>query len=230
MKIQILHLLEGAKQAEGTVVIIDVFRAFSFEAYLYEAGAAKVIPVETVAEAFAYKQEHPEYILAGERDGKIVDGFDIGNTPCGIAGIDVKNKVIVHTTSAGVQGVVNAVHADEILTGALVNAEATAAYIKKKNPACVSLVCMGLAAAKRTQEDILCAEYIASLLHGQPLPDIEQRTSDLRYTDGKKFFDPLQKDVFPPADFDMCTKINCLNFAVRVAKRENHLETEQIFL
>ncbi len=52
-------------------------------------------------------------------------------------------KRIIHTTSAGTQGITNASHADEIITGSLVNAKAIAAYIKQKNPEEVSLVCMG---------------------------------------------------------------------------------------
>ena len=45
MNVRILHLIEGAKEARGTAVIIDVFRAFSVEAYLAAAGAAKIMPV-----------------------------------------------------------------------------------------------------------------------------------------------------------------------------------------
>ena len=41
MNIEILHLIEGAKQADGLVVIIDVFRAFSMECYLYAFGARR---------------------------------------------------------------------------------------------------------------------------------------------------------------------------------------------
>ena len=39
MEIRILELIEGAKKAEGLTVIIDVFRAFSLECYLYARGA-----------------------------------------------------------------------------------------------------------------------------------------------------------------------------------------------
>ena len=48
MEIEILHLLEGAKRAKGLTVVIDVFRAFSCECYMYEAGADKVIAVGTL--------------------------------------------------------------------------------------------------------------------------------------------------------------------------------------
>ena len=45
MNIQILQLIEGARAARGLTVVIDVFRAFSLEAYLLAAGADRVIPI-----------------------------------------------------------------------------------------------------------------------------------------------------------------------------------------
>lgn len=54
-KINILHLIEGAKQAEGLTVIIDVFRAFSLECYLYDMGVKEIRPVGTIDEAFSLR-------------------------------------------------------------------------------------------------------------------------------------------------------------------------------
>ena len=45
MNVKILHMIEGAKEATGIAVIIDVFRAFTVEAYLMNNGAEKLIPV-----------------------------------------------------------------------------------------------------------------------------------------------------------------------------------------
>ena len=222
MEIKIQHLLEGARYAQGLTVIIDVFRAFTLEAYMYAQGAARTIPVGTVEDAFALKQAHPEYILCGERHGKKVEGFDLGNSPSELLRHDVRGKTIIHTTSAGVQGLVNAAGADEIVTGALVNAAATARYIQKVKPEKVSLVAMGLEAVKDTEEDVLCAEYIRSILEGKPLADIQERALNLRYQEGKKFFDPNRQDVFPEADFWMCIQPDQENFAI-VSKREGDM-------
>ena len=89
-------------------------------------------------------------------------------------------KRIIHTTSAGTQGVTNASHADEIITGSLVNAKAIAAYIKQKNPEEVSLVCMGWQCERDTAEDVLCAEYIKSLLEDKPYENIGERALQLK--------------------------------------------------
>ena len=53
MNIEIFHLIEGAKQADGLAVIIDVFRAFSMECWLYSLGAKEIRPVGSVEETFA---------------------------------------------------------------------------------------------------------------------------------------------------------------------------------
>lgn len=228
MEIEILHLLDGAEKAIGTAVVIDVFRAFSLEAYLYQRGAALILPVQTVQEALDLKKEHPEYLLAGERHGAKVQGFDVGNSPSAIMHLDVKGKTVIHTTSAGVQGLLAASHADEVISGALVNAAAIARYLKKKNPDYVSLVCMGLEAKRDTEEDVLCAEYIRSLLQEKPLADIDERIDALRDQEGKKFFDPAQQNVFPQADFGLCTKRDCMNFVIQAQHTQKVIQMVKI--
>lgn len=228
MEIEILHLLDGAEKATGTAVVIDVFRAFSLEAYLYQRGAALILPVQTVQEALDLKKEHPEYLLAGERHGVKVQGFDVGNSPSAIMHLDVQGKTVIHTTSAGVQGLLAASHADEVISGALVNAAAIARYLKKKNPDHVSLVCMGLEAKRDTEEDVLCAEYIRSLLQEKPLADIDERIDALRDQEGKKFFDPAQQNVFPQADFGLCTKRDCMNFVIQAQHAQKGIQMVKI--
>lgn len=228
MEINILHLLEGAKKAEGLTVVIDVFRAFTLEAYMYAAHAEKVIPTGRVEDAEALRTRIPGCLLAGERNGIKLPGFDYGNSPSELKGKDLSGKTVVHTTSAGVQGLVNAMNADEVLTGALVNASAVAAYIRKKNPEKVSLVAMGWNAVKDTEEDILCAEYIRSLLRGEPMKDIRERALYLRYQEGKKFFDPAQASVFPEEDFWMSVDVDAVDGVIRVLKTEDGLTTEWI--
>ena len=213
-------MIDGAKAATGLTVIIDVFRAFSVESYFFANGAAKIIPVGDSDIAYQLKRENPGMILAGERHGKILPGFDAGNSPSENASIDVKNKTVVHTTSAGTQGISNAFNADEILGGSLVNAKATAEYIKHSGVTDVSLVCMGLGALSQTDEDNLCAYYIKSLLEGKPF-DVESEIKKLKYTSGAKFFDEKQNDVFPKQDFYMCTMLNKFDFVLRLKKESD---------
>jgi len=214
MQINILHFIEGAKKAQGIAVIIDVFRAFSFECYAVHNNAKKIIPVASKELAYELKERYPDYLLAGERQGIMLPGFDYGNCPTEIENADLTNKVIVHTTSAGTQGLENAVNAREIITGSLVNAKAIANYIKSNNYAEVSLVCMGNEGVSYAGEDDLCAGYIKNLLEDNPV-DIMDQIEHLKHTGGKRFFDPVRSDVFPERDFYLCTALNKFNFILK---------------
>ena len=219
-KVNILHLIEGAKQAKGLTVIIDVFRAFSLECYLYDMGVKQIRPVGTIQEAFSLKQRIPNSVLIGERHGQKCDGFDYGNSPSVISRKDVVGKTIIHTTSAGTQGIVNATDASEIITGSLVNAKAVAEYIIAKHPESVSLVCMGNAGVRPAPEDELCAEYIKSILEGRELSDLEQRVSSLQYHGGEHFFDRARQHIYPEADFYMCIECNKFPFVIKIQTDE----------
>ena len=144
-------------------------------------------------------------------------GFDTGNAPSELYKIDVKGKTAVHTTSAGTQGIANAIYADELLGASLVNARATAEYIKSSGAETVSLVCMGWMAEYPTEEDTLCALYIKSLLENTSF-DIKSGIESLKHTSGAKFFDPNQNDVFPQEDFFMCTDVDKFDFVLKLVK------------
>ncbi len=218
MEIRILQYLEGARAAEGITVIIDVFRAFSLEAYLFSRGAAGILAVGREETARRLKALHPEHYLCGERGGRVLPGFDFGNSPSQSAAFSMEGRNVIHTTSAGTQGFAAAAGASELLTGSLVNAAATAAYITSRKPEIVSLVAMGLDGVSPADEDTLCAAYLKSLLLGRPL-DMER---ELRLLRGKpqseKFFDPLTQDVFPEADYHMCARADIFPFALAVKR------------
>ena len=143
-------------------------------------GAREIIPVGDVDLAYKLKEENPDYVLMGERKGKMLPGFDYGNSPADIQTVDFSGKTVIQTTSAGTQGFANAKDADELISGSFVNAEAIVAYIKKKSPEKVSLVCMGTWAVNPNDEDTLCAEYIAGRLKNQEFDkkEIYQRLKD----------------------------------------------------
>jgi 2-phosphosulfolactate phosphatase len=143
--------------------------------------------------------------------------------------VDFGGKTVVHTTSAGTQGVDNAVNADEIIAGSLCNAKAVAEYIRRGGYEQVSLVCMGLGGKEPTQEDTLCAEYIKSLLEGGSI-DLQGRMFDLRYTSGAKFFDRQRQHIFPEADFHLCCKPDVFNFVLRAKKEGSLYRMERIDL
>lgn len=227
-KVNVLHLIDGAKQAEGLTVIIDVFRAFSLENYLYDMGVELIRPIGSVEEAFKLKETTPNSLLFGERNGIKVEGFDFGNSPSSVNADIVKGKTILHTTSAGTQGVVNAKNATRILAGSLVNARAIAEYIIETQPEVVSLVCMGWNAEELAAEDELCAEYIKSILDGEDLPNMDERVTDLQFHGGEHFFNPDTQEVFPEPDFWMCIKYDRFPYILEIYKDEIGYVTKRI--
>lgn len=224
MNIEILHLLEGAKKAEGLTVIIDVFRAFSVACYAFDAGVQKIYPVGNIELAYEMKKQNPGYVLVGERHEKRPEGFDFGNSPTQILKGNLMGKKMVHTTSSGTQGIVNAVGASEIITGSFVNAEAIIQYVKQKNPDKLSLVCMGYACQYPTDEDTFLAEYVKARLENQPV-DFDEMVKKLRTGAGARFFDPDKQSWAPSSDFDLCLDLGRFNFILKVER-----EAESVFL
>ncbi len=220
MDIRILHLLEGADQAQGLAVVIDVFRAFSLECYLFSRGVQKIYAVGREETAWELKREHPEYLMAGERGGVILPGFDYGNSPSQTEHADFQGKTLIHTTSAGTQGLVHtcAAGASEIITGSLVNASAIASYITNRNPERVSLVCMGNSGIAPAPEDELCARYIRSILNGEPIEMGPEILSLVNEPSVAKFFDIRWKDVFPVKDLIMCLEYDRFPFVLKVSQ------------
>jgi 2-phosphosulfolactate phosphatase len=219
MKIEILHLVEGAKLARGLAVIIDVFRAFSLACYLFDRGVEKIIPVGKKEQAFVLKESHPGFILIGERDNRKIPGFDFGNSPFQTSGFDFRGKTVVHTTSAGTQGIVNAGDAEAVITGSFVNADAIIGYIRTRNPAVVSLVCMGYSARYPAEEDTFCAEYIRNGIRGIPF-DFQNALESIRNTSGKRFFEPANQEFSPIEDFLYCVNLNYFNFVLKAEPDE----------
>lgn len=224
MQIHILELIAGAKQARGLTVIIDVFRAFTTECYAFAGGAVKSYPIGKLEEAFALKKAHPDYILLGERGGAKVEGCDLGNSPYDVTQTDFSGKNMIHSTSAGTQGIVAAARAgaSEIITGSLVNAKAVTDYIKSRNVDTVSIVAMGKAGLTSTNEDLICAHYMEALLKGQPY-DIDRKIAWLKDHGGEQFFDPAQVHIFPREDYPLCVDYNKFNFVLKVEAEDGRL-------
>ena len=219
MNIQILQLIDGAKKATGLTVVIDVFRAFSLACYAFDVGAERIIPVGDINLAYQLKKDNPDYILLGERNEKIMPGFDFGNSPAHIIGQDFRGKTLVHTTSAGTQGLVNAVNASELLTGSFVNAGAIVRYIRNLNAKTISLVCMGYSAQYPIEEDSFCAEYISNELEGKPT-NVKVMIMNLRKGSGNRFFEPDKQSFAPSKDFELCTNLNRFNFIIKASKEK----------
>jgi 2-phosphosulfolactate phosphatase len=218
MDIRILEFIQGARDAKGITVIIDVFRAFSTECYAFDSGAVRIIATSSPEESFALKKKYLNSVLVGERNEKKIEGFDFGNSPTEIIKADLHGMTVIHTTTAGTQGLINARNADIVLAASFVNARAVADYIKLLNPKVVSLVAMGYRASISSEEDLLCAELIEYYL-GRKTEPVSDRISGLKNSSGERFFNPENLDFSPPTDFFLCTMVNRFDFALKAIVR-----------
>jgi 2-phosphosulfolactate phosphatase len=215
IEVHTADFVAGARDARGLVVVIDVFRAFSLAAHAMARGAARIWPVASIEGAIALKKSNPGAILLGERYAKPLPGFDGGNSPTELEAIEVRDRTIIHTTHAGTQGLMNAVLADEVITGAFVNAAAIVAYIRDRSPPHVTLVRMGQHALGRCDEDDACADLITARLRGES-PNVEAIRTKLRTApSAAKFFDPAC-DWAPERDFELCTQFDRFDFVLRL--------------
>lgn len=125
------------------VVVIDVFRATSTIAAALYNGAKCIVPVDEVSKAVEISNEMGG-IAAGERDGKLAEGLQHGNSPLEYSREFIQDKILVLTTTNGTKLLHMALAngADDIVTGSFPNLSAICQYLIKKNKNVV-LACAG---------------------------------------------------------------------------------------
>jgi 2-phosphosulfolactate phosphatase len=222
--------LENCAAASGTVVAIDVLRAFSTAAYAFAAGAAEILLVSEVEQALELRRRFPGALTMGEVNGLPIPGFDFSNSPSELAGWDLSGLLLIQRTSAGTQGVVRSQAADSLLACSLVCARATACLIAARHPQAVSFIITGARPADalpgwpatRGDEDLACADYLRSLLEGAEA-DPAQAVRRVRQSPNGRIFSDPQRPEFPAADLDLCTAVDRFDFAMQVTRQDGLL-------
>ena len=125
----------------SVVVVIDVLRATSTIATALYNGAKEIIPVDSVNDCIRIGKQMGA-ITAGERDGKVAEGLQYGNSPFEYPESFIKGKTLVLTTTNGTKLLHMALAngANEIITGSFANLDAVADFLIKKNKS-VLLAC-----------------------------------------------------------------------------------------
>src|SRR6478609_7059172 len=93
------------------VVVVDILRATSCMTTAFAHGIDHMIPVAKLEECKAL--QNSGYIAAAERDGKMAEGFDIGNSPFTYMEPHLKGKGVAVTTTNGTQAIVRSAKADQ---------------------------------------------------------------------------------------------------------------------
>lgn len=170
MEIVTLRGLDGLEAVREPVVIFDVFRASNTIIALLAAGADGVALIADLDQAYALKAAHPDWLLAGERNGVPQPGFDGDNSPARAAGLNPAGRRAVLTTSAGTQAVARLTNAAAVFYGSFANAAALTRHLRALDPPRVALLPMGYRAVSPALEDDLAAMYLEQSLKGAP-PD-----------------------------------------------------------
>jgi len=132
----ILNLFEY-KQARGTVIVIDVLRAFTTSSVLFNRGVEKIYLVKDEYIALHRKWKYPnKTIIFGEKGGRLIKGFDYENSPLemGEVNIDI-NKNFIQRTSSGTRGSLSVsknMKVEEIIAGSFTTARVIKNYIRNK--------------------------------------------------------------------------------------------------
>ena len=133
---------DPAHLRDSVCVVIDVIRATSTIAAALAHGASGIRPVSSVAEAEQLKAQCPELLLAGERHGRALPGFDLGNSPHTMTRERVAGRELILTTTNGTQALAACQGARAITTASLLNLSATADKLRVLGPPWI-VVCAG---------------------------------------------------------------------------------------
>ena len=220
--------LETCGEARGTVVVIDVLRAFTTAAFAFDAGAEAITLVSEVSEAFALREAHPDWLIMGEEGGLPVEGFDFGNSPGGFVGQDLRGRRLVQRTSSGTQGVVRSERADHRLAASLSCAKATVTYLARLRLTSLTMVITGSHVGGQGDEDEACADYVEKLIQGVPadLDEIEDRVRAARAA--QKFIDHTRPE-FSPIDLEYALDVDRFGFAMVVRREGEHAVMRPVF-
>src|SRR5438876_5276355 len=131
-------------------VVLDILRATTTMMTALANGAEAVIPVTEIPEALAIREERPDVLLAGERNGLRIRAdqtggidFDFGNSPREFLPEKVRGRTIVMTTTNGTRALRACAHAQSVLIGSFLNLRAIVNWLRRELPPHLILVCAG---------------------------------------------------------------------------------------
>jgi 2-phosphosulfolactate phosphatase len=134
----------------GIAVVVDVLRASTAMVYALAAGCEAIVPCSEIDEAKAVAATLPagSALLAGERQGLPIPGFDLGNSPEEFTPEVCKDRTVVMTTTNGTRAVLASLEADRVYIASFANLRAISQEIsvqllKKDHGSSVHVICAG---------------------------------------------------------------------------------------
>lgn len=166
---------------DKNIVIIDVLRATSTMAVALSKGAKEIIPADTVSKAAKIAKGAGNALLCGERAGKIVEGFNLGNSPLEYTEEIVKDKTLVFSTTNGTMSIIKAKYAKSCVLASFLNVDRVLNYLKELNEDFI-IICSGKL-NNFCIEDAALAGYMIMNLSGKNTDEISindpERTAEI---------------------------------------------------
>ena len=165
MRVSVLLSPAGATVDGPCAVIVDVLRATTTLTVALANGARGVIPVASPGEAIALRDARPDLLACGERDGRIVAGFDLGNSPFEYTGERVGGRTLAFASTNGSLAMLAARGAGRRVLAAFVNMGAVVDRVRHERE--IAIVCAGKL-GRFSLEDAACAGMLIARLepHG----------------------------------------------------------------
>ncbi|MCL4320390.1 MAG: 2-phosphosulfolactate phosphatase [Candidatus Thermoplasmatota archaeon] len=114
MEVNIVNGRRENQFSKNPKILIDIYRSTTTMPLMLKKGASKIIPVSSVSVAKKMKNEYPDYIIAGERYGFKVPGFQMSNSPYEVMNTDLDGKTIIFTSTNGTK-VLNKIKDSEVI-------------------------------------------------------------------------------------------------------------------
>lgn len=153
----LMHLY---KTDDRTVVVVDILRATSCMTTAFAHGVQSITPFAALEDCLAMKNRG--YFTSGERDGKKVDGFDLGNSPFEYMDKKLQGEKIAFTTTNGTKAIAKSVGAREIVIGSFLNLTALARYLRTGTND-ILVVCAGWKGKFNLEDTLFAGALIEAL-------------------------------------------------------------------
>lgn len=148
---------------DKNVIILDVLRATTTISIALSNGAKEIIPTENIATAVRVAKGSKNSILCGERNGKVVDGFSLGNSPLEYTEEVIKDKSLIFSTTNGTIAIIKSKFAKNCLLCSFVNISAIVDYVNSIDEDFI-IICSGKL-NDFCLEDAVCAGMLLNKLN-----------------------------------------------------------------
>ncbi len=148
--------------AQDVYIVIDLIRATTCMTVMCDRNVQHIFAASTVQQAREARQQYPQRLLCGERQGKPLPGFDYGNSPVEFSHLDLQGRELIMTTTNGTRAFYACPTESIRLAGCLQNAKAVAEHAltcADERQVDLHIVCAGEENFFGL-DDTICAGYI----------------------------------------------------------------------